>query len=53
MIVNTATYYDGLISNPERLALEVMLDAEADNPNARALNYVSMVGGDKNDHSAR
>ena len=47
-IVNTATYYDGLISNPERLALEILLDAEADNPNARALNYVSMVGGEKN-----
>ncbi|MBK9210403.1 MAG: glycerol-3-phosphate dehydrogenase/oxidase [Anaerolineales bacterium] len=44
-IANTATYYDGLISNPERLALELVLDAEADNPNARALNYVSMVGG--------
>jgi glycerol-3-phosphate dehydrogenase len=46
-IVNTATYYDGLISNPERLALELVLDAEADNPNARALNYVSMAGGGK------
>lgn len=46
-IVNTATYYDGLISNPERLALEVLLDAEADNPNARALNYVSMSGGER------
>jgi glycerol-3-phosphate dehydrogenase len=46
-IVNTATYYDGLISNPERLALEVMLDAETDSPNARALNYVSMVSGEK------
>ena len=46
-IVNTATYYDGLISNPERLALEILLDAEADNPNARALNYVSMVSGEK------
>ncbi len=44
-VANTATYYDGLISNPERLALELVLDAEADNPNARALNYVSMVGG--------
>jgi len=44
-IVNTATYYDGLISNPERLALEQVLDAEAENPNARALNYVSMVSG--------
>ncbi|MBK9603126.1 MAG: glycerol-3-phosphate dehydrogenase/oxidase [Anaerolineales bacterium] len=46
-IVNTAKYYDGLISNPERLALEVMLDGEADNPHARALNYVSMVKGEK------
>jgi len=46
-IVNTATYYDGLISNPERLALEILLDAEADGPNARALNYVSMVSGEK------
>jgi len=46
-IVNTATYYDGLISNPERLALELMLDAESDQPNARALNYVSMVSGEK------
>jgi glycerol-3-phosphate dehydrogenase len=34
-----------LISNPERLALEIVLDAEADHPDARALNYVSMVGG--------
>jgi glycerol-3-phosphate dehydrogenase len=47
-IINTAVYYDGLISNPERLALEIMLDAEADNPNARALNYVSLIGGGKN-----
>ncbi len=46
-ITNTATYYDGLISNPERLALELVLDAEADNPNANALNYVSMVSGEK------
>lgn len=44
-IVNTAVYYDGLISNPERLALEILLDAEADNPAARALNYVSLVSG--------
>ncbi len=44
-IVNTATYYDGAILNPERLALELVLDAESENPNARALNYVSMIGG--------
>jgi len=46
-VVNTATYYDGLISNPERLALEILLDAEADNPNANTLNYMSMVSGEK------
>lgn len=46
-IVNTATYYDGLISNPERLALELVLDAEAENANARALNYMSMISGEK------
>lgn len=39
----TATYYDGSILNPERLALEVLLDGEADG--GRALNYVSLVGG--------
>jgi glycerol-3-phosphate dehydrogenase len=44
-IINTAVYYDGLIQQPERLAIEALLDAEAENPNARALNYVSMIGG--------
>lgn len=44
-IVNTAVYYDGAILQPERLALDLILDAEAENPNARALNYVSMIGG--------
>ena len=44
-IVNTATYYDGAILRPERLAIELILDAEAANPNAHALNYANMVGG--------
>lgn len=44
-IVNTATYYDGAILRPERLAIELVLDAEAANPNAHALNYMTMVGG--------
>ncbi len=44
-IVNTATYYDGAILQPERLGLELILDAEAENPNARALNYMSLVSG--------
>ena len=44
-IVNTAVYYDGAILNPERLGIEMILDAEAENPDAHALSYVSMVGG--------
>lgn len=44
-VINTAVYYDGAILQPERLGLELVLDAEAENPNARALNYVSMAGG--------
>jgi glycerol-3-phosphate dehydrogenase len=44
-IVNTAVYYDGAILQPERLAVEVLLDAENENSNARALNYMNMVGG--------
>lgn len=44
-IINTATYYDGAILNPERLCLEVLLDAEAENPAARAINYMSLVSG--------
>ena len=44
-IVNTATYYDGAILQPERLAVEMVLDAEAENSNAHTLNYMSMVGG--------
>ena len=44
-IINTAVYYDGAILQPERLAVELILDAESEDPNARALNYVSMVGG--------
>lgn len=44
-IVNTATYYEGAILNPERFTVEVMLDAEQENARAHALNYMSMVGG--------
>ncbi len=44
-IVNTAVYYDGAILQPERLAIDLILDAESENTNARALNYVSMIGG--------
>ncbi len=44
-IVHAAVYYDGAILQPERLAVEVLLDAEQESPRAHALNYMSMVGG--------
>ncbi len=44
-IVNTAVYYDGAITQPERLGIELVLDAESESPNAHALNYMSMIGG--------
>ncbi len=44
-VINTATYYDGAILQPERLGVELILDAEADNPGARALNYMSFIQG--------
>jgi len=43
-ILNTATYYDGAILNPERYCLELMLDAEAEGAHARSLNYVNLAG---------
>ncbi|MCX6036865.1 MAG: glycerol-3-phosphate dehydrogenase/oxidase [Chloroflexi bacterium] len=39
-----ATYYDGILLSPERLTLELLLDAEKEGDHARALNYVSLVG---------
>jgi glycerol-3-phosphate dehydrogenase len=40
-----ATYYDGIILSPERLSLQLLLDAEKECSHARSLNYVSMVSG--------
>lgn len=40
----TATYFDASVHDPERLALDVLLDGLEANPNARALNYVEAVG---------
>lgn len=47
-VVFTATYYDGLILSPERLALEQLLEAENEGIFGRALNYVSFHGMRKN-----
>ncbi len=43
-VIATATYYDGSILSPERLAVELLLDGEAEGAHARALNYFSLVG---------
>ena len=40
----TATYYDGIILSPERLTLELLLDAEKEGSHTRSLNYVSLIG---------
>ncbi|WP_373502149.1 glycerol-3-phosphate dehydrogenase/oxidase [Aestuariivirga sp.] len=39
----TAVYHDAWISHPERLAVELVLDAEADNNEAIALNYATIA----------
>ena len=39
-----ATYYDGILLSPERLTLELLLDAEKEGDHARSLNYVSLIG---------
>lgn len=43
-VLYIATYYDGSIFSPERLALEILLDGEAEGTHARAVNYVSVLG---------
>ena len=43
-IVCTATYYDASISYPERLTLELVLDAEQQSRDVQALNYVRAIG---------
>lgn len=43
-IVHTAQYYDAWMPYPERIGLELVLDAEADHPDAQALNYIRAVG---------
>jgi glycerol-3-phosphate dehydrogenase len=44
-ILYTATYYDGSMPSPERIAIELIKDAVDSNQNAISLNYVSLVSG--------
>ena len=42
----TALYYDGQILSPERFAVDLITDAEAEGAHARAINYVSLKAKD-------
>ena len=52
-LVSLATYYDAAMPSPERIAIDVMLDGEAANDQAHALNYVSAVGATGGDVTLR
>ena len=43
-VLGTASYYDGIILSPERLTLELLLDAERARPEVGGLNYVRYLG---------
>ncbi len=45
-IIGAGLYYEGQISHAERLGLELVLDGEALNPAARALNHATVEGQD-------
>lgn len=44
-VVGAASYYDCLMPQAERIGVEQVLDAEAANPAAHALNYCAVVDG--------
>jgi glycerol-3-phosphate dehydrogenase len=44
-VVCTATYYDGAMAVPERICIDLVLDAEAASIDAHALNYMKVVAG--------
>ena len=45
-ILYTATYFDGAMDYPERLALEILLDGINEGNHARAMNYCCAVGSE-------
>jgi glycerol-3-phosphate dehydrogenase len=47
-IIYTGTYYDGIMRLPERIAMELIKDAVAENDKAIPLNYVSLVSAEEN-----
>ncbi len=44
-IRNSATYYDAWVSHPERIGIELLLDALTSGANAAALNYATVEQG--------
>lgn len=52
-VVCAASYYDAWMPYPERICLEMALDAAASHEGARPLNYVSAVAGDKDSVTLR
>ena len=47
-IIFTATYFDGGMPSPERIAIELLKDAVDENDRAIPLNYVSLVSAEEN-----
>jgi glycerol-3-phosphate dehydrogenase len=45
-ILFAATYYDGAMNSPERLALEILADGIREGDHARALNYCNAAGSE-------
>lgn len=47
-LVALATYYDAAMPMPERIGMEIVLDALRENPAAQAINYMAAVGLSEN-----
>jgi glycerol-3-phosphate dehydrogenase len=47
-VLFTAHYYDGAMHTPERICIDLLLDGEAANQEARTLNYVSVESASGN-----
>ena len=44
----TARYFDGSMTSPERLCVELLIDGEEANPNSHAVNYLAVEGAARN-----
>jgi glycerol-3-phosphate dehydrogenase len=46
-VLFTATYYDGIMPSPEKIAIEVLLDGTSLSNRAISLNYVSLISAQR------